>query len=49
MEARVRQTTGDIVDALGRFEQRATDLGVAPALRRQIAGHLRLDVAPSIP
>jgi serine/threonine-protein kinase HipA len=47
-EARVRQLTRDTVDALSRFEQRATELDVALALRRQIAGHLRLDVAPSM-
>jgi len=45
-ESRVREITRDIVDAFARFEQRATELDLAPTLRRQIVGHLRLDVAP---
>lgn len=45
-EARVRQITRDTIDALSRFERRAAELDVAPALRSQIAGHLRLDLVP---
>lgn len=44
-ESQVREITRDIVDALSRFEQRASDLDVPTALRRQIANHLRLNVA----
>ena len=44
-ESRVREITRDTVDSLARFEQRASALDVPPALRRQITGHLRLNVA----
>ncbi len=47
-EARVRQITRDIVDALSRFEQRATELDVPRDLRRQIAAHLRLNITPPL-